>query len=379
MLPSFCFVINDLHHTTTIETDDFTCVQISESDRSSPIILKPTTNSGTPSLSQSYTSSPFTTAKHQVTEFKVDAECTSNGPRAAPTCTWDVNLSYCDIGGTCNDADRSFRSGKFKAIGTGPTAYFLTGSGERSFEGVTGSIDSVFNLDTFELGTVRINLCSKNVNYGDNIILQNNYMDNRWLTGGRGASNAGVLTRDILSSTYESTTVPETYQWTVRSEVGDDGRRAAMDPKNGQCVKYGDKVHLQANVMDNRWLSGGRGEGNEGVVTRDRLGPDLEKSKPASYEWIIRASPGNGLRSDKDIRHGRCVEVGDIIHLQVNKLDNRWLSGSRGGGNAGVHTRDRFGATLNTDGDYERVKVGHTYEWIVLNEVGDGSRQKEEP
>lgn len=240
----------------------------------------------------------------------------------------------------------------------------------RSFEVVSARWDvQLDNIDYLARNlTPKDITASKNVSYGDKIILQVNSLDNRWLTGGRGGGNEGVFTRDKLSSTYESTTAAESYQWIVRSEVGNGGR-VTMDPKNGHCVKYGDKVHLQVNNLDNRWLTGGRGGGNEGVGTRNKLGSNYERTTAATaYEWIIRATPGNGVRSDKDTSVGRCVELGDIIHLQVNNLDNRWLTGGRGGGNEGVGTRDMFG------NEYERVTARHTYEWIVLSEFGDGTR-----
>ena len=121
--------------------------------------------------------------------------------------------------------------------------------------------------------------------------------------------------------------------------------------------------------MDKRWLNGGRGGGNVGVHTRDIYCSAYEKTQiNTAYKWIVRSSFGNGTRSYKDLRHGRCVEDRDIVILQVNNLDNRWLTGSRGSGSEGVETRDKFGSA------YERVDVATTYEWIVKKYPGDGTR-----
>lgn len=85
----------------------------------------------------------------------------------------------------------------------------------------------------------------------------------------------------------------------------------------------------------------------------------------------MRSAPGKGTRSFKDPRSGRCVEYGDIINLQVNNLDNRWLSGARGGDNAGVDVRDKYSSANN---DYERTVVENNYSWIARSTLGDGTR-----
>ena len=196
---------------------------------------------------------------------------------------------------------------------------------------------------------------------------QVNNLDDRWLNGGRGAGNAGAHTRDVFGSTYEKGQLNTAYKWTVRSTPG-TGSRVYADPKKGQCLKYGDIINLQVNNLDNRWLSGGRGAGNAGVATRDHLGSAYEKNALTAYQWIVRSSFGNGVRSYKDPRFGRCVEDRDVVTLQVNVLDNRWLTGGRGAGNEGVASRDKFGS------DYERVNASTSYEWIVKKYPGDGSR-----
>lgn len=54
------------------------------------------------------------------------------------------------------------------------------------------------------------------VKYGDEIVLQNNYADNFWLTGGRQSGNKNVYTRNLFNS-YEQT-VLDTYKWILLEE-----------------------------------------------------------------------------------------------------------------------------------------------------------------
>jgi hypothetical protein len=61
-------------------------------------------------------------------------------------------------------------------------------------------------------------------------------------------------------------------------------------------VNYGDQVFLQVNSLDNRWLSGGRNGGNEGVITRDHLSSDYElENAENTYKWTARSTSGDGL------------------------------------------------------------------------------------
>jgi len=122
--------------------------------------------------------------------------------------------------------------------------------------------------------------------------------------------------------------------------------------------------------MDNRWLSGSRTSGNEEVVTRDHLRSSYERNTAATtYKWIVRSTPGNGSRRvDNDPKKGNCLKYGDIMYLQNNYMDNRWLSGSRTSGNEEVVTRDHLRSS------YERNTAATTYKWIVRSTPGNGSR-----
>ena len=121
--------------------------------------------------------------------------------------------------------------------------------------------------------------------------------------------------------------------------------------------------------MDNRWLNGGRGSGNEGVHTRDVYRSAYEKAQiNTAYKWTVRSTPGNGSRSYADPKKGQCLKYGDMINLQGNNLDNRWLNGGRGGGNVGVHTRDVYRSA------YEKTQINTAYKWIVRSSFGNGTR-----
>ena len=116
---------------------------------------------GSTLASSTYTTSPFESGNFKVQNFLINSQCTSNGPRRAPTCNWTVSLSYCKRGGSCDNNDKSFVSGTFKASGTGPAAYNIqSNSGTGKFASVSsGTIDSVFNVSTRRLNNVNLQLC----------------------------------------------------------------------------------------------------------------------------------------------------------------------------------------------------------------------------
>jgi hypothetical protein len=204
------------------------------------------------------------------------------------------------------------------------------------------------------------------VSYGDQVFLQNYNLDSRWLTGGRNSGNEGVLTRNIYSSDYEIGQAETSYKWTVRSTRG-EGSRNYPEPKQGECLKYGDQIFLQVNNLDDRWLSGGRNSGNEGALTRNIFKSDYEIGQAeTSYKWTVRSTFGTGTRTNnnnQDPGHGACIEELSVIFLQANNLDDRWLSGGRNSGNEGVLTRNE-----------QLEGGGPSYQWIVRKSSGTGSR-----
>lgn len=67
----------------------------------------------------------------------------------------------------------------------------------------------------------------------------------------------------------------EQMEFIIRSNVG-NGSRDFPDLRKGRCVEDGDKIHLQANNMDSRWINGSRNGANVDVFSRDMLGNDYE-------------------------------------------------------------------------------------------------------
>jgi len=121
------------------------------------------------------------------------------------------------------------------------------------------------------------------------------------------------------------------------------------------------------NHLNNRWLTGGRGTGNIGINTRNYLDGDYEQQKSTStYQWTVRSESGDGRREDLDPLAGRPVFYSDTIFLQVNNLNNRWLTGGRDSGNNNVYTKNYL------DGGYEQ-KSTTAYQWTILHGSGDGS------
>jgi len=205
------------------------------------------------------------------------------------------------------------------------------------------------------------------VEYGDEVYLQGNFMNHRWLSGVRGkggqpAGNEVVLTRNL----QDELDMAKTYQWIIQSVP------EGNDYKRGTCLKYGDIIFLYNVWMADRWLSGARNTGNKDVITQNHLVNDHERLTMATaYQWIVRSNPGTGSRSNDlspDPAYGECVEVLGVIYLQVNFMDNRWLSGARNTNNKDVITQNHL---VN---DHERITAASTYQWIVRKLSGDGGR-----
>eukprot|EP00592_Proboscia_alata_P015684 CAMPEP_0194397806 /NCGR_PEP_ID=MMETSP0174-20130528/125751_1 /TAXON_ID=216777 /ORGANISM="Proboscia alata, Strain PI-D3" /LENGTH=874 /DNA_ID=CAMNT_0039194029 /DNA_START=18 /DNA_END=2642 /DNA_ORIENTATION=- len=249
---------------------------------------------------------------------------------------------------------------------------WLSGGRDASREGViTRDLSELKNVLTYEWiartspGDGTRNDKDENdgvcVKYGDKMFFQVNNVDSRWLSGGRDASREGVITRDLSELKNVLT-----YEWIARTSPG-DGTRSDKDENDGVCVKYGDKMFFQVNNVDSRWLSGGRKNNNQLVYTDNHLGSDYELEGRPHYEWIVRTSPGDGSRTAKETNEGICVNYGDTLYLQVNNLDNRWLSGGRGNGKEGVGSFDHLGSK-------EEKNKKRGYEWIMRASPGDGSR-----
>lgn len=186
-----------------------------------------------------------------------------------------------------------------------------------------------------------------------------------------------------------------------------------------------DRVYLQNNFEDFRWLTGGRDASAAGVYTRNQLGSDSEAAMKDYYEWWVsvpsrsgclkfgdvwearhdaatgfidflrlvgsegiqtlwgtnernrerwqvRSRPGSGeiVTEDdgSDPLYGQCIEANTVVYIQNMFLRNRWLSGSRGSNDEAVIGRNIY---QNAD---ERERFLPTYQWIMRKGLGSGYR-----
>jgi len=179
--------------------------------------------------------------------------------------------------------------------------------------------------------------------YDDRVTLQVQNQDGKWLSGGRGEGGVSVSTDNYYAGDNGGYWA---YHWIVRNTVNNDnfsslGKREYKDPMAGQCVRYGDRVFLQISNQDNKWLRGGLGGHTFGVLTHDMRG----QLNSIEFQWIIRKRCGDGVgcngdRTRAEKEDGQCLKYNDVVYLQNNSLDNRWLTGGRGDGNKKVLTGD---------------------------------------
>ena len=186
------------------------------------------------------------------------------------------------------------------------------------------------------------------------------------MTGIRGDQGKNVETLNLKGSDFE-VKIEATYKWMIQSVT------TGTDPKAGEYLKYGDKIYLMNMNNSDKWLSGGRGAGNEGVITHHHSGTYEGVTADSSYQWIVRSNIGNGYRDTRsaDPAYGHCVEDFSLVVLQVNNLDNRWLSGSRSAGNEAVITRNILASTYEST-----FPTVDSYGWIMKRTVGNGSRSE---
>ncbi|WP_164018560.1 hypothetical protein [Pyxidicoccus trucidator] len=135
-----------------------------------------------------------------------------------------------------------------------------------------------------------------------------------WLSGGRSDQQAQVYTLDGEGGMEE-----ESYRWTVMKE---------RDTVGSGPVSYGDAIYLKVGGKEQRWLSGGRGNDQKLVCTRDGEGG----SKEESYRWTVM--------QDLDTVGSGSVKRGSAICLKVGGKEQRWLSGGRDNDQKLVFTLD---------------------------------------
>ena len=85
-----------------------------------------------------------------------------------------------------------------------------------------------------------------------------------------------------------------------------------------------------------------------------------------TFGLIVRSTRGTGVRSsveNRDPAQGECVQYRDIVYLQNDFMDLRWVAGARGSGGNGVITRNIL------ESDKESNEVAATYEWILRSRL----------
>jgi len=123
-------------------------------------------------------------------------------------------------------------------------------------------------------------------------------------------------------------------------------------------LDYGDRIYLQVNSLDYRWLTGGRTDGNDQVRTKN-IFSEIQNSQ--YYEWFVLSDWGTGSRDYQDERDGDCVKYGQSIFLQSNTVDHRWLTGTRDNNQNSVRTGNVRGESSTA----ARV----SYRWLVRSEA----------
>lgn len=174
-------------------------------------------------------------------------------------------------------------------------------------------------------------MAEQTLRFGNTIYLKCEGSGRLWLTGGRSDGHASVNTRD-----GENNTLKGYYQWYVRETNDEDN--ATTDE-----VRYGDYVYFKLKGYEGLWLSGGRGDGNTGVITKGGEG----WSNTKLYQWRIRKSPsevGSGV-----------VRMNDKVFLQLRNDTDLYLSGGRGSAGDGCSTKDGEGWT----------GLVHNYTWKI--------------
>ena len=172
-----------------------------------------------------------------------------------------------------------------------------------------------------------------------NATTNTNIPSSLWLSGGRGRNNEYVLTRDLLHDEYEhSEPIIGHFQWILhRNSTSSSTGSSATTPNDAaattttaSCVQYGSsQVWFQVKYPNHRWLSGGRGNDNIYVSTRDVVNDEFEIDKSFHYPWIVRSNSSTGTSSVNDPKYGQCINYKDVAYLQVANYPNRWLTGGR--------------------------------------------------
>lgn len=159
-----------------------------------------------------------------------------------------------------------------------------------------------------------------------------------------------VFSADIRSDSQRP--LEADFTWRFFSTPGDRSV-ARIDPKAGECVKYGDEVYIE-NIAS----------GTDGVLA-NTLEPSPGEFFLATgaddYKWILRSNPGSGIFDvETDPAFGLCIGELDGIYIQSREEFNRWVKGRSyliGQAPPDVYAR---ALNFNEESDAERTK----YRWI---------------
>jgi len=129
--------------------------------------------------------------------------------------------------------------------------------------------------------------------------------------------------------------------------------------KDSECVKYGDIVHFQMSNINGMWLA------SDGLIEQvSIITQHFNQREVSAYEWTIRS--GND-ENESDPRAGECVYYQDKVYIQVNNVDNMWLTGGRGRKSRKVAIRDHFSKTES--------KNQLVYSWTLRSNTTDNYRK----
>jgi len=144
------------------------------------------------------------------------------------------------------------------------------------------------------------------IKYDSRVFLQANNEDGRWLSGGLGQGNTDVQTGDHMS---DGNSDNSSYEWIVRSNPGNG--LSTSDPRAGECVSEKDQIYIQANHLDNRWLTG---SSSSAVNTKDYGTSDGSQQEYFKWIVIVEMSPDN--------LGEKCV---DDEYCDSSRCSNHWI------------------------------------------------------
>ena len=130
------------------------------------------------------------------------------------------------------------------------------------------------------------------VKYRSYVYILNNREDHTitsLLSGGSGTNNYGVWSNfgEALDTVH---------QWIVQSTSGAGTQDASNDPTFVECLKFGDRVYLQINSIDSRWMMGLSGStyGVSTLVVMCMILPMLMRSVNGFFKamhirlWVVK-------------------------------------------------------------------------------------------